>query len=253
MSTMNETVHVYLQLAEEHQKRDRAQERDRFLLLAADAAHSAGDQQLAEEMRRRILKQNPSHLLKPYGSFAEALQSLDLQAYVQQLREKYPLKKAERLLEELRPKAESGGRVSQLEEEFALPLDADRGSPDRQRATTPVSTGSAQALKETQKVNVSPLAGSDRPAGNQPIPFKKQDEPPASRPAPPEGGFVKPARPRAAPPPPRTQPAPRRPRFEREEVQAGAWVGSILFVVTLIAGMALLASVFVLPFVALPF
>jgi hypothetical protein len=249
---VNETIRVYVQLAEEHQKRDRAQERDRFLLLAADAAHAAGDPQLAEEMRRRILKQNPSHLLKPYGSFAEALQSLDLQAYVQQLREKYPPKKAERLLEELRPKAESGGRVSQLDEEFALPLDADRGG-SGQRTTAPLSAASAQALKETQKVNIPPLAGSDRPAGMQPIPFKKSEETPAARPAPQEGGVARPARPRSAPPPHRTTPpATRRARFEREETQAGAWVGSILFVVTLIAGLALLASVFDLPFVQLP-
>jgi hypothetical protein len=39
---------------------------------------------------------------------------------------------------------------------------------------------------------------------------------------------------------------------EPEEFQAGAWVGLMLFVVALGAGLALLAAAFVLPFVELP-
>src|SRR4051812_17384469 len=84
-------LNVYRELADRYQQRGQPAMRDRFLVLAADAAHAAGLSDEAEHLRQRLLQANPHHLLKPYGSFAEALDSSSVQIYVQDLRINYPL------------------------------------------------------------------------------------------------------------------------------------------------------------------
>jgi hypothetical protein len=96
MASTEQTVQHYHELAESYEQRGEAQMRDRFLVLAADAALTAGRPDEAERYRKRLLQLNPHHLLKPYASFAEAMKSRDVKDYIEALR-KYPPKKPEEL------------------------------------------------------------------------------------------------------------------------------------------------------------
>jgi hypothetical protein len=102
MPTVDETMRTYSELAENYDRQGQAQMRDRFLVLAADAALSAGRSEEADRIRHRLLQANPHHLLKPYASFGEAMRSADVQNYVSALRRSHPYEKAEHLLEEMR-------------------------------------------------------------------------------------------------------------------------------------------------------
>src|SRR6266849_4992682 len=102
MASAEQATRIYRELAEDYGRQGQAQMRDRFLVLAADAALAAGQQDEAERLRGRLLQHNPHHLLKPYSSFAEAMNSMDVQNYVSALRRNHPYEKAEHLLEGLR-------------------------------------------------------------------------------------------------------------------------------------------------------
>jgi hypothetical protein len=91
-------LQVYEELATWYDRQGQAKLRDWFLVLAADTALALGQVGLAERLRQRLLHVNPHHLLRPFGSFAEALQSPDVQGYVADLRRNYPLETAEQLL-----------------------------------------------------------------------------------------------------------------------------------------------------------
>src|SRR4051812_36187718 len=87
-------LRVYQDLADWYERQSQPQLRDRFLLLAADAALSSGMPDEAERLRQRLLQVTPHHMLKPFASFAQALRSPDVQGYVSDMREKYPLAQA---------------------------------------------------------------------------------------------------------------------------------------------------------------
>jgi hypothetical protein len=89
---------IYEELAEKYQSSGEARQRDVFLFLAADAAHSAGQAGEAERLRGRLLALSPHHLLRPYASFAEALRSNDIKEYLGDLRRQYPADHAQQLL-----------------------------------------------------------------------------------------------------------------------------------------------------------
>src|SRR5262249_53916151 len=102
MASGSHKVQVYADLADWEHRQGSPQARDRFLILAADAALSAGLQDEAEEFRARLLENNPHHLLRPYPSLAEAMKSSDVYSYIADLRGTYPLDEAEKLLAALR-------------------------------------------------------------------------------------------------------------------------------------------------------
>jgi len=101
MFTSDETLRVYRDLADYHERQGLDQLRDRFLVLAAVAAQTAGQPHDAEQMRQRLLKGNSFHMLRSFTSMAEALNSQDVQNYVEDLRQEYPLHAAVHLLEEV--------------------------------------------------------------------------------------------------------------------------------------------------------
>jgi hypothetical protein len=103
MASADKVIHTYRELAESYERQGQDQMRDRFLVLAADAAQSAGRMEIAERLRSRLLQLNPQHLLKEFGSFAEAMQTQDVQNYVAALRRNHPFERAEHLLQGLRP------------------------------------------------------------------------------------------------------------------------------------------------------
>src|SRR4051794_14608903 len=97
MAAGNEVVTLYREIADIYDRRGQGSMRDRFLVLAADAALNTGQADEAEALRRRLLASSPHHLLKPYNSFGEALQAPDLASYVRDLRRNYPPQAAAQL------------------------------------------------------------------------------------------------------------------------------------------------------------
>lgn len=98
MGSLVQIVRHYRELAEHYDAQCQPQVRDRFLVLAADAALSAGQGAEAETLRLKLLLLNPHHLLKPYSSLTEALQVPDIKNYIEGLERIYPRASAEQLL-----------------------------------------------------------------------------------------------------------------------------------------------------------
>jgi len=111
------TLHLYEEIAELYQLSGDADQRDVFLVLAADAAFNSGYPDIAEQIRLRLLTQNPYHLFRPYSSFTEALQSADIQSYIEDLVRRFPPATARTLLADLKDKEAA---VAAREELFGL-------------------------------------------------------------------------------------------------------------------------------------
>ena len=101
MPSSDHKVRVYEDLAEWEHQNGTPQARDRFLILAADAALTAGLGDEAERFRSRLLEYNPHHLLRPYPTLKDAMKSSDVYSYIADLRGNYPLAESEQLLASL--------------------------------------------------------------------------------------------------------------------------------------------------------
>ena len=101
MFTSDETLLLYRDLADYHERQGLDQLRDRFLVLAASAAQTAGQSDEAERLRQRLLKNHAHHMLRPFASMAHALHAPEVQTYVEDLRQEYPPRAAEHLLASL--------------------------------------------------------------------------------------------------------------------------------------------------------
>ena len=93
---------IYRELADRYEALNQMAMRDRFLILAADAALQSGNPADAERFRQRLLATSRYHMLRPYGSFAEATQAPDVQTYLRDLRANYPVEVATQLLDSLK-------------------------------------------------------------------------------------------------------------------------------------------------------
>jgi hypothetical protein len=102
MAPYPDTLSVYRELADRYDQLGQFSMRDRFLMLAAGAALDAGQAAEAERLRGRLLQQNRHHMLRPYGSFEEAVGAPDVQTYLGDLKANYPLELATQLLATLK-------------------------------------------------------------------------------------------------------------------------------------------------------
>src|SRR5690349_8248393 len=102
MATPDNLVVIYKELADAHERQLRPQLRDRYLVLAADAALTAGRRVEADLLLARLLRSNPHHMLRPYTSFAQAMAAADVQNYVADLRREHPPEQAEAEFDALR-------------------------------------------------------------------------------------------------------------------------------------------------------
>jgi hypothetical protein len=103
MHSSEHTQQVYQELADAFDRQQNPGMRDLFLMLAADTALRVGQETEAERLRQRLLRLNPSHMLRPYSSFAEAASYPDIRDYLDGLRQKYPPEAAEEMLESIVP------------------------------------------------------------------------------------------------------------------------------------------------------
>src|SRR5436190_2253838 len=102
MPSPDNLVVIYKELADRHERQNQPQMRDRFLVLAADAALGAGRAAEADLLLARLLRSNPHHMLRPFPSFAAAMASPDVQKYVAELRRAHPPAQAEAQFDALR-------------------------------------------------------------------------------------------------------------------------------------------------------
>ncbi|HVS37652.1 MAG TPA: hypothetical protein VMS17_18970 [Gemmataceae bacterium] len=249
-------LRVYRELADWYERQRQPQMRDRFLVLAADAAQTAGRADEAERLRLRLLKVNPHHMLKPYASFAEALKAPDVLTYVKDLRVNYPADVAEDLLrtlhgEERRPAAGIPGTAPVLDIDGTLAPEAAR--PVVEEETAPFANMRDLDADLANTAAPAPLnAPRGRPEPPQTIPLQGQPPPrlaptrpipAAPRPLPPP-----PRRPAALPPDARHMAAPP----PEEPVAGGAWFSIVLSVLVLLSGLVLAGFVFARPYLPLP-
>jgi hypothetical protein len=221
MATPDNLVVIYKELADAHERQLRPQLRDRYLVLAADAALTAGRKVEADLLLARLLRSNPHHMLRPYTSFAQAMAAADVQNYVGDLRREHPPEQAEAEFDALRA--------------------ARTAPPARQTGALP-PTAPVLELDDAPAANSEPLKvyRTQDDAGARP-PRAPGPPPPAAAPKfPPRPG-------RTAPRAADEFPLPTLPG-DPDEAGRGAWVSLGLFVLTLAAAAALAAWALLRPF-----
>jgi hypothetical protein len=240
---------LYLQLAEQYEYRSEPKMRDRFLILAADTAASAGQGPEAERLLQRLLRSSPHHMLKAFTSFAEATQAEHIRTYIDDLRKNYPLDTAENLLQSLRQDQEPPPAAAT----WATPLPV---APTRPGHTDSEHTLPGLLPEEPDAFNLMPMDEPDDDK-TQVIPVKPVAQPrPLARPAltqpPTPYPVVKPlpaTQSDSAPPRPRQPVSPKagkpRPagktarRPKPKEEPGGGWLSMMLFGVVLTLGLVL--------------
>ena len=242
-------LRVYRELADWYEKQRQPQMRDRFLMLAADAALAAGRPDEAERLRLRLLKVNPHHMVKPYASFAEALKAPDVLTYVKDLRVNYPADVAEDLLRTLQGEQKhppAGVPVTAP----VMDLDASRTAalPKAEEGETFFDSKEEDLARTAAPVNAPRPRPPARPEPPQTIPLQPDPVRPAARPAPPRP--LPPPAPRAAPLAPDARSAPMRP--PEEPAAGGSWFAVLLFLLVLASGLALTGFIFLRPYLQLP-
>jgi hypothetical protein len=271
MSSEPQNLRLYQELADWYERQAQPQMRDRFLLLAADTALAQGKTELAEELRLRLLQHSPHHMLKPFASFAEALRSPDVHGYICDLRETYPPETAQHMLDAVR--RESADSLPPERELTTSPSPVLEPPPTR---TSPAVAGEPLKVYRVREdgSEVEPRPTRPSPAVRPPVSTKPPPPPakPAPRPAPvaPPPPLPAPAavaRPMPAPypiappvplpPQPRVAapvagafPVPRKPAKKDPDGadKGGTWVSTGLFVIVLVAGLALAAYTLARPF-----
>ncbi len=219
-------LRVYRELADWYERHGEGARRDRFLVLAMDAAQHAGQTEEAEKLRRHLLQLSPHHLLRPFASFAEARQATDVKEYLRELRVKYPSDVAQDLLKSLQ-----GGAKSQ---------------PSAIGPAAPGVHANGNANEPIKLFNdnetLLPQAGAPRPLPiERPAPIPLRPEVDQNRAATPRGGrapadAVRGLQTREVTPSPEPKPK-------------GSWLGLILFVVLFLAGLVVCGFVLARPFV----
>ena len=218
MASADQTVKTYRELAEDYGRQGQAQMRDRFLVLAADAALSAGQEDEAERLRGRLLQHNPHHLLKPYSSFAEAMQSRDVQNYVGALRRNHPYDKVEGLLQGLH---KTGTRPEPPEGREDLKVFRGMDGGKEPKATPP-----SPSVRPAAPAQSAPPPSPTRPTGTpDTLPVSRQPYPSLDK----LRAITAAAR-------------------EDRDPGPGAWVSVVLFLLVLVLGIFLAGYTLLSPF-----
>jgi hypothetical protein len=262
------TLQVYKELTDWYERQGQAAMRDRFLILAAEAAFSAGKTEEAERLRQRLLQTNPHHMLKPFSSFAQALQSTNIQIYIHDLQVNYPPEAAESLLQNLRsgqpplPLPPEGkeepatdnwlGVVPQTAPLILFPDEPTlqlQGNPEPPKVIPlrkePEPTLASPPIKPTQFDRPVPRKSTTAPPSSGKTPRSTAAETARSHGQPTIPLAPTPARPsRVSAPRPAYEPSP----SDESGSPAGAWLTYLLFGMTVTAGLALAGYTLARPF-----
>ena len=243
-------LQVYKELADWYERQGQAAMRDRFLILSAEAAFSAGNADEAERLRQRLLKGNPHHMLKPFSSFAQALQSTNIQIYIHDLQVNYPPQTAEDLLRDLHSGVATATPPAEGETLLAPGPRINPVIEMRDEPTLPLAPA-------TEPLKVYPLRDEPKPPASTTPPAKPtQPKQPSARKT-----TTAPKRTSNPLPLPRPQPMPPRvtasppvapPLAGESAAPAGAWLPLILFGMTVTASIALAFYALARPFLPMP-
>ena len=162
--SLPETIqHMYHELALRYERQKEMRLRDVFYLLVADVAYASGRGDDAERLHHTMLEANPNSLLRPFATFAAALQSLDIQDYLADLRRQFPPEDAEKLLLKVR----------------ANPLGSSTGQRTlSQRDTQEVNPPTARTVNMPPPSNIPPRKKSPYEQTSAPPPPATTDESP---------------------------------------------------------------------------
>ena len=269
MDSASERLGVYRELADTYDRLGQVSMRDRFTILAADAALEAGQQAEAERLRQRLLQASRYHMLRPYNSFAEAIQSPDVQTYLHDLRANYPLDVARQLLATLLPtgavsSAKPQAPVAPYSPSAAIPRETTPRPAEplhpmipptaplmdvygrQTQNPRPTWQPSINAVPAIEPMEMTPPPPMHRPLA-QPLPGRAQ---PVRNPLPP----ITPAPSRPGSPSPTkalpvVRPAPQAPRPpERAEPTGGSWLTYLIVGVVVMSGAALVVYTLARPF-----
>lgn len=276
-------IQVYEELADREDQRGSQQLRDRYLMLAADAALTVGKSEDAERLRGRLLEFNPHHLTKPFGTLQEALSAPDVVHYLSDLRDTYPPALVEKLhaaqpITSPAPRKEAAktmvaaGIKQERREEAAANIVAHAAATEEE---PPAESPGIESMPEEEPSKIAPAPSlpnadvffkgplkADKPASPPPVRSIILDQGPAPNPAPaptllapkPKVVFPKPAPPadpvrlghaspyQASPLAVEETPAP------ETDTRLSYWVGTLLFIILLVAGLALAGYTLVKPF-----
>ena len=92
---------VYLHLARASERRARPMVRDRMLLLAGIHAAKQNYFRLSQYCRSKVLEHNPRHLVGRWPCIASAIQHEEFATFAQRLAARFPLERAEAMLNDL--------------------------------------------------------------------------------------------------------------------------------------------------------
>jgi len=95
----NHTVALYLAMSQHAHREMRIADRDRLLVIAATVAEEAGQPIVAAHCRQMVLARNPGHMLRRWPDVTSALLDEDFQHLVRQHKRRYPVERAESVLE----------------------------------------------------------------------------------------------------------------------------------------------------------
>jgi hypothetical protein len=247
MASVEQTAQIYQDLAQWHGQHGQMQLRDRFLVLLADTYYSGGKSDEAEKVRGQLLAVNPHHLIKPFGSFTEALKSIDVRNYIKGLRRQYAPDKAAELLKSLG----SGTQEQTLPKGVAATAPGGKSPSSSAAAPAKVYRFQEENAQNPSYPSAVPIPPPRQSA--EEIPRRPVSSIPIGRASPvvPTAKPTAPISSRRSPwLPPETATAwqPEANNADRPEVTAGAWVATGLFLVLIIAGLGLAVLTFAGPF-----
>ncbi len=238
---------VYRELADWYEKRRQPPMRDRFLVLAADAALLANRPDEAESLRLRLLRVNPHHMLKPYASLNQALKAPDVLTYIKDLRVNYPANVAEDLLrtvqaEDKRPPGPIPAGSASVGATAAVPVVSDEMFLNPAQGPRDLAPTADPGALPTP-YDLAPASPDSRP---QTLPLQS---PNPNRPRSPRQEPVRGRAPVAVPFPLAAVAAPVRAAAESSS-EGGSWLAVLLFLVVLASGAALAAFTVLRPYIS---
>lgn len=92
---------LYLRLAQAFKNKLQMPDRDRALVLAGTCAAILNMHSIDDFCRKIILQNNHGHMMRRWGSFAEAIRQEDFGIFLKQLRRRFPVERAETVLSQM--------------------------------------------------------------------------------------------------------------------------------------------------------